>query len=288
MRLEIIKETFADYSKRYWKFWAVLYVFTVLAEVMREIYLERVAIYLSGITYNPVILFNLLIREMLASPVVFLAVAGGVLFNLWGFASLYFLFSGASFIKSASEGLKHILSYFGLVVAGGIIVFAGFLVLAMPILLLLNAFLGDSLNPNVAMAIFLAFGIPGWWLLVSFSVAPFILLLEKRKIFNALRESYRRVSFALWQTIQTLIVAFVMSAAAYYALSWIIFSLKLIFIQDLSFRGETSLRIFVYSIPWVVVASFFDLAVYRIYLRLKPLSDSLPSENEAIRKDFLG
>lgn len=291
MWLEIVKETFADYSKRYWRFWVLLYVFTILAEVMREILLENVflkhpEIYLSGMNPDPVVSLNLIVGEMFSSPVISLVLVGGILFNLWGFASLYFLFSGTSFVKSASEALKHILSYFGLVVAGAVIVIAGFLVLAIPLLLLFNAFAGGSLNSVAANIIFLVFGVPGWWLLISFSVAPFILLLEKRKVLNALRESYRRVSFEPWQTIRTLVSAFIVSAAAYYFLSWMIFSLKLIFIHDLSFRGETSLRIFLYSIPWVVVASFFDLAVYRIYLRLKSLSDSMPSENKIARKDF--
>lgn len=279
MWFEVIKQTFTDYSKRYWRFWALLYVFTVLVEIMREMYLERVAIYFSGIPYDPILFFNVIISEMLVSPVVFLAVVGAILFNLWGFASLYFLFSGTSFVKSASEGLKRILSYFALVVAGDIIVVAGLLILAVPMFLLFNALSGGSLNPRVAVTLFLVLGIPGWWLLISFSAAPFILFLEKRRVFDALRESYRRVSLEPWQTILTLVAAFILSAAAYYVLSWMIFSLKLAFILDLSFRGETSLRIFLYSIPWVVVASFFDLAVYKIYLRLKSLSDSLPSDN---------
>ena len=68
-----------------------------------------------------------------------------------------------------------------------------------------------------------------------------------------------------------------LAVIAYYGLSRIIFTLKLAFIPDLSFRGETSLRIFLYSIPWVIVASFFDLAIYKVYLRLKSLSESLHS-----------
>ena len=283
-------EVFREYRARFLRFWLILYGAAVLGELSWEIFLEN-ARSVQYLRFPAPVFLDALLNEFAARPVLVLPLLATFFFGLWGFSALYFSFSGLSVKEAVARGLQNVHRYLGFLVLSGALTALGFLILTAPALLVLSAFGFAPLFLNGAglaeiLPSMLVFSIPGIYLLVSLSSGPFILLLEKKSILEAIRESCRRVSRDWFWTGMLLLCSLVLAGIAQYGLSRIMFSLKLALVPDLSFRGETSLRIFFYSIPWVIVASFFDLAVYRVYLRLKSLSDSLYPEQKTIRKDF--
>ncbi len=270
-------DVFREYGAGFRRFWVILYCATVLGEISREILLENMRS-LQYAQFPAPVFIGALLNEFAARPVLFLPLLASFFFGAWGFGALYFSFSGLSVKEAVARGLNNVHRYLGFLALSGILTLLGFLILTVPALLVLSAFgfaplLLKGAGLIAILPAMLIFSIPGIHLLVALSSGPFILLLEKKSILEAIRESYRRVSRDWFRAGVFLLCSLVLAGIAQYGLSRIIFTLKLAFVPDLSFRGETSLRIFLYSIPWVIVASFFDLAVYKVYLRLKSISD---------------
>ncbi len=283
---EFFLEACRDYTGQLWRFWIILYGATIISELLRQELLKGLVVRF-GLDLRPILASNLILKEFSSNPLLALLFTGVIFFTLWGFASLYFSFSGRSLVQSVVAGFKNIGRYFGFVVAASVITLLGLVIINIPVLTLLDAFTnipvylvdGETLNFWVMLPIILALGIPGIYLLVAFSSAPFILLLEKRNIWESLGESRRRVTPYWWRIATKLFLTFIVSGIAYFILNYFIFSLKLAFIPDLSFRGELLLKVFIYSIPWIVVASFYDFILYRLYLGISSAGQNPTGES---------
>lgn len=269
--LGFFKEVFADYAKRFWIFWVILYIASAGAEFFRQILLEN----MDSLIYSgqaPVIFKEAVLAELTSDPWLILIALAVALFNIWGFGTLYFSFSGLSILAAVAKGFKKLHLYTGYIIVAGVITLLGFLLLSVPGSFLLDVFYPQAVDSigstTVNLFLGLTLGLPGLYLLVAFSSAPFILLLENKSIVRALYESERRVRPKWGKAAMFLGGAFLVSAILYLFLYWVIFSLKLAFIPDLSLRAESMLRIFLYSTPWVIAASLYDLALYHLYLRL--------------------
>lgn len=272
---EFLLEVGREYAGRFFTFTFILYIASVAAEVSRQILLENLNS-TANLAFGQTFLINELVKEFLARPLLFLPLVGIFVLNAWGVSALYFSFSGQRAGEAINRALKNLHRYVAFVAFAGAVTFLGFAVLSVPAILITN-FLADSapLPATQATGIFIIIiltllSLPGVYLLVSFSNAPFILLLEGKNIVSSLQESRKRVSQSWWKTALFLAISLLIGGIAHYVLSWIIFSLKLSFLPDLPFRAESMLRIFFYIIPWSISASFYDLALYRWYLKLKP------------------
>ncbi|MBI2640351.1 MAG: hypothetical protein HYW91_00480 [Candidatus Sungbacteria bacterium] len=262
---EFCKELWADYAKRFWIFWTILYVATVSVELSRQVLLESLDS-LKYLDYSQAIFGSALQQEFLSSPALFLPLGAIILLHLWGFASLYLSFGGTSLRQSFVAGLKKLPVYLGYIIVASVLTFAGFLVFTAPLLMLASSYFPGLIADNLFLIpLALIFGLPGIYLLVAFANGPFILLLEGKSILKSLRESVRRIHPHWFLIAGYLLISFAVAGAAYYILMRLVFTIKLNLLTDLSLRGESMLRIFLYSIPWVMVASFYDLAVYHLY-----------------------
>ncbi|MDO8536913.1 MAG: hypothetical protein Q7R94_01550 [bacterium] len=269
--LTLFKDTFHDFGRRFLVFGLILYSATVMVELVRQILLEN----LHALAYREFgsgFFMGEILKEFATRPMLLLLPLTSMFFALWGFASLYFSFRGENIKNSITHGLKTLPSYAGFVITATLLTTLGFGILTIPgfELLMRLSIIATPLAGSATLFAALAFvilGIPGIYLLVSFSNGPFILLLEKNNIGKSLLESHRRISAHWFLAASFLGLSLLVAGLAYYFFSWLIFTLKLAFIPDLSFRGESMLRVFFYSIPWVICASFFDLAVYKLYVK---------------------
>lgn len=274
--LQFLKEVLRDYARRFWLFWIILYFATVLLELARQVFLEGLSaaaifgLHTGGAVAGKVLLDELLVHPYLVLPLIFM-----FLFNAWGFGALYYSFSGLGFSQAISRCFKNLHRYVGYIIVASGITFLGFFLLPQLAVWLLDAFTdvpvylaNDTLNLWIVLPLFFVFGLPGLYFLVAFANGPFILLLEEKSIFQSLLESARRVTPRWFLTALYLLAFLIIAGIAYYLLMRLIFSLKLVLIPDLSLRGESMLRVFLYSIPWVIVASFYDLVVYYLYKML--------------------
>lgn len=282
---QFLKEVLRDYGKRFWIFWPILYVTVVLEELSSQIFLENSnSIVFAGLA--PQIYYNRLFVELLGRPYLALPLISAFVLSVWGFSSLYFSFRDSDFWGSLNNGLKNLHRYLSFIIIASLITLAGFVFLPGIAILLLDTFTdiplylsdGETLNLWLALPLALILGIPGIYLLIAFSNAPFILLLERKNIVQSLRESIRRVTPRWFMAAIYLLISFSIAAVAYFALSWLIFTLKLALIPDMSLRGESMLRVFIYSISWIVAASFYDLAVYHLYQRFAAVLPAHPKE----------
>ena len=272
---EFFQEIWSEYAKRFWYFAAILYVATALSELLREGLLEILASYgVFGFSLDKAaVIPDALWSSILSNPIIIVFALGAAFFYLWGFAALYFSFQGSSIRNSIKEGLRNVWRYAAFVIVASVITFAGFALVSAPAFLLFDTFTdlplyladGETLNYVLVIPLAILFGIPAIYLWVAFSPGPFILLFEKVSVLQALGESMRRINPHWWRVALILLAGLLMAGAAYAASSWLIFSLKLMLAGDLSFRSETILRIFLYIIPWVVAASFFDFLLYGLY-----------------------
>ena len=108
---------------------------------------------------------------------------------------------------------------------------------------------------------------------VSLSVAPFILVLEKRGLVASAWLSFQRVSRFSLKIASLLIGTFLGCGIIYILVLNGIFMAKLSLLADMSLRKESMLRVFIYSLPWVLVSIYFDLVVYHMYYFLKKDSE---------------
>lgn len=273
---QFLNEVFRDYAKRFWIFWTVLYIAIVLVELSRQVFLEMLSPFAVFNLSFPELVNTVLANEILGNPYILVPLLAMFFFNVWGFGALFFAFSGASAQESIRLGFKNLHRYAGFVLVAGLLTALGFILLPAAAAWLIDIFYGEALR-WLAVPLALVFGIPGIYLLVAFSNAPLILLLEEKSIWGSLKESARRVTPRWFMAAIYLLVSLIIAGVAYYLLSWLTFSLKLALIPDLSLRGESMLRVFLYSIPWVIVASFYDLALYHLYRRF---ATALPARYE--------
>lgn len=269
---QFLKEVLRDYAKRFGVFWIILYVATIGVELSRQVFLETLesSRYL---IFSPQTYSNALFAEFMGHPFRFWPVILMALFNIWGFVSLYFAYSGLSLQDAMLRGLRNLLRCFGYVLAASSITLAGFFALFLPLSLLVNkiypSFYTSEMGLVLGLPIFLVSLLPGIYIMISFSSGPFIFLFENKNVFQTLLLSWQRVRPQRFLATLYLTAPLLIMGIAYYLFAWLIFTLKLSFIPDLSSRGESMLRVFLYSIPWVIVASFYDLIVYKLYLLLK-------------------
>ncbi len=281
----LFKETLRDFARRFWIYGLILYIATVMVELFRQVLLENLAT-LRYLTFGNALFLNGITKELLANPVLFFVIALLIFFWMWGFVSLYFALSGQGLKSSVANGLKRLPLYTGFVLIASFLTLLGFTIISIPALTYLQNYslalppLTSGAPAILSVLILLVLCFPGIYLLVSFSNAPFILLLEKSGIKRALLESHRRVSAQRLDSAIFLAAALAISTFAFYFLIWLIFTLKLAFVPDLSLRGESMLRVFFYSIPWVVAAAFFDLAVFHLYKKLRDNTPILSSGAE--------
>lgn len=296
--MQFLKEVLRDYGRRFWLFWIILYFGMVLLELSRQLFLEGLStLALFNLSAGGAVAGQILINEILGKPYLILPILLMFFFNAWGFGALYYSFSGLGFSQAVSRCFKNLHHYVGYIVVASGITFLGFFLLPQLAVWLLDAFTdipvylaSDILNMWIVLPLFFVLGLPGLYFLVAFANGPFILLLEEKGIFYSLRESARRVTPRWFLTTFYLLASLIIAGIAYYGLTWLTFTLKLALIPDLSLRGESILRVFLYSIPWVIVASFYDLAVYHLYRlftseNLEPIKEatkSVPSENRGL------
>lgn len=266
---EIIKDTLVDYKTRFFIYFGVLYTFTVLSEICRQIFIEQ-----------KIILGFASVSSYYFNPFIWGPWSGRIFFSIFGFAVLYYLYTGVTVKKAIIDGFINLPRYILLVLAGGVFFLLFFL--GVPLLLsILFYFLGinlphvfiDDYGLFITLPIIILAVIPGIYLLVSFSVGPFVLFFEKRSVLASLFFSFKLINSNFLRSFIMLTTSFLLSAFVYLFLRWLIFTLKLSLVSDLSFRGESMLRIFIYVIPWVLVSTVFDLIVYRTYKKLSAVSN---------------
>lgn len=268
-----VQEVMADYFVRFLNFWIILYIATTVAELMR-LGMLQILVSRGIFRFLPILSTKFIFKEFIAHPLLIILPIAIIFFNLWGFAALYFSFTGRGVQESTLEGLKKIGSYIRYVFVASFFTFLGFLALTLPVLWAIDVFsiapffIAGKINYITVIPLFFLFGIPGIYLLISFSNGPFILLFEKKGVLRSLRESRTRVSKNWWNNAFILASMFLLSAILYFAIAWIMYELKMYFIHNLSYRGELALRLFIYSIPWIISSSLYDLAVYHLYIKL--------------------
>lgn len=267
-------EVWHDYSRNFLLFWSALYIGIILLESARQILIESMGS-LQLISLPKEIFADAILKELSGNPVLLLPLAAMFLFNSFGYAVLYFSFSSKSFWSSISLGIKNIHRYILFLLAASVITIAGFLFLLAPFDYLLNydvvdlSFLTYENNPLLHLLVRLILALPGLYILVSFSSAPFMLLLEDKSVLQSLKESHQRVRPSWLISAFYLLVTFAAAALFYYILWLIIARLQLALTPNLSFGVRSLFRIFIYSLAWVIPVTFYDLAVYHLYQKLK-------------------
>lgn len=284
---DFFKEVLRDYAKRFWIFWIILYVATIGVELSRQVFLETIEA-TRYLIFSPQTYSNALFAEFMGHPLRFWPVILMALFNIWGFVSLYFAYSGLPLKNAVVQGLKKIHRVFGYVLTASSITLLGFFILFIPLSLLVNriypSFYTSDTGLALGLPIFLVSILPAIYILISFSSGPFIFLFENKNIFQSLVMSWQRIKSQWFLVALYLTASLLTISIAYYLLAWLIFTLKLAFIPNLSLRGESMLRVFLYSLPWVILASFYDLIVYKLYLLLRDKTNKTDKVIEGINR----
>ena len=215
---------------------------------------------------------------------------GGFFFTFWAFSALYYSFTGISAKDAIKISFRNLHRYGAMVFLASIITGLGFVPLFLLLLLFVKIF---GITQAVFVATILSAGfltkillliiliIPVAGLAVLFSNAPFILLIEKKGVIASIRLSFIRVKPVFLKTAFFLIGLLLVSAAINFGMQKIIFGLKLLLIPDLAtIRQESMFRVFIYTIPWVLISPFFDLFLYRLYLVIKTRSAGKNGDGE--------
>ena len=275
--LDIWRESFILFRARFLIFLTIAYFSTALTELSHQIsFEENLALRYSSSFFSPL------------HPYLLIPALLGTFFTLAGFAALYFSFGGAGIADAVMRGLKNLHRYAGLFILGGAAVYVLFI--GVPFLFSLALRLIDYVPPTlfadrygmvITLPLIVVSLLPALYVLISFAIAPFILLYEECGIIRSFLLSYtRQHKNNFFRSALLLVSSFLVLAALYLILRRLLFDIKLAFIPDLSFRGESMLRVFAYSVPWVLVAVFFDLIVYELYLRLKPQEHGTKESDE--------
>jgi len=300
--IQLLKETISIYKKRFFVFTGIIYAGSVISDLLSQIIRERIAqiIDIPGLFIqtgqNLIFRQEALIQSL--SPYDFLLILpllGGFFFTFWAFAALYCSFTGMTVKESVKTAFKNLHRYGGMVFLASIITGLGFVPLFLLLLLFLKIIgfsqvvfvatvMSAGLLTKIPLLIILI--LPVVSVSVLFSNAPFILLLEKKGIIASICLSFNRVKPVFLKTALFLAVLFLALGAVNFGMQKIIFDLKLALIPDLAtIRQESMLRVFIYTIPWVLISAFFDLFLYRLYLLIKTGSAGKNGDEENSSKD---
>ena len=293
--IQLLKEAWAEYRKRFFIYTGIIYTFAVIAELLSQVMREHIASVLSqtDLSFYQQVSFSKPLNPL--DPFIFLPWLGGLFFTFWALASLFYSFTGMSPKEALESGIKNLHRYSGMVSLGSIATALGVIPLLLFLIIFFNTGGASPVVPALGvhpfqqwpflLPLIFILSLPIFCLMIFFSNAPFILLLERTGIIASLRLSFKRIKPVFFKTAFFLAGMFVISALIYFGLSKLIFSVKLAVIPQLAtIRQESMLRVFAYSIPWVLVSVFFDLFLYLLYLRIKKRSIDNNEQEEGLKK----
>src|SRR3989338_6352607 len=134
--IQLLKEAWAEYRKRFFIYTGIIYTFAVIAELLSQVMREHIASVLSqtDLSFYQQVSFSKPLNPL--DHFIFLPWLGGLFFTFWAFASLFYSFTGMSPKEALESGIKNLHRYSGMVSLGSIATALG----VIPLLLFLIIF----------------------------------------------------------------------------------------------------------------------------------------------------